>query len=98
MKKYMIVKETIEEMREELREERELAESLNDEVGEDKYSVESFMKKHFPTVERVLLKDVCDKYKEVTGVHKTLTWMKDELESLEYKVTNVSRKYYVTRK
>ena len=98
MKKYLIVKETIEEMREELREERELAESLNDEVGEDKYSVESFMKKHFPTVERVLLKDVCDKYKEVTGVHKTLTWMKDELESLEYKVTNVSRKYYVTRK
>ena len=98
MKKYLIVKETIEEMREELREERELAESLNDEVGEDKYSVDSFMKKHFPTVERVLLKDICDKYKEVTGVHKTLTWMKDELESLEYKVTNVSRKYYVTRK
>ena len=98
MKKYLIVKETIEEMREELREERELAESLNDEVGEDKYSVESFMKKHFPTVERVLLKDICDKYKEVTGVHKTLTQMKDELESLEYKVTNVSHKYYVTRR
>ena len=98
MKKYLIVKETVEEMREELREERELAESLNDEVGEDKYSVESFMKKHFPTVERVLLKDICDKYKAVTGIHKTLTQMKDELESLEYKVTNVSRKYYVTRK
>ena len=98
MKKYMIVKETIEEMRQELREERELAESLNEEIGEEKYSIDSFMKKHFPTVERVLLKDICDKYKTVTGVHKTLTQMKDELDSLEYKVTNVSRKYYVTRK
>ena len=98
MKKYMIVKETIEEMREELREQRELAESLNEEIGEDKYSVESFMKKHFPTVERVLLKDICDKYKAVTGIHKTLTQMKDELDPLEYKVTNVSRKYYVTRR
>ena len=98
MKKYMIVKETIEEMREELREERELAESLNEEIGEDKYSIDSFMKKHFPTVERVLLKDVCDKYKEVTGVHKTLTQMKYDLEPLGFKVTNVSRKYYVTRR
>ena len=98
MKKYMIVKETIEEMREELREERELAESLNDEVGEEKYSVESFMKKHFPTVERVLLKDVCNKYKEVTGIHKTLTQMKDELDPLRFKVTNCKGKYYVTRR
>ena len=98
MKKYMIVKETVEEMREELREERELAESLNDEVGEEKYSVESFMKKHFPTVERVLLKDVCNKYKEVTGIHKTLTQMKDELDPLRFKVTNCKGKYYVTRR
>ena len=98
MKKYMIVKETIEEMREELREERELAESLNEEIGEDKYSIDSFMKKHFPTVERVLLKDVCDKYKEVTSIHKTLTQMKYDLEPLMFKVTNCKGKYYVTRR
>ena len=98
MKKYMIVKETIEEMREELKEERELAESLNNEVGEEKYSIDSFMKKHFPTVERVLLKDICDKYKTVTGVHKTLTQMKDELDPLQFKVTNCKGKYYVTRR
>ena len=98
MKKYMIVKETIEEMREELREERELAESLNEEIGEEKYSIDSFMKKHFPTVDRVLLKDVCDKYKAVTGIHKTLAQMKEELDPLMFKVTNVSRKYYVTRR
>ena len=98
MKKYMIVKETIEEMREELKEERELAESLNEEIGEEKYSIDSFMKKHFPTVERVLLKDVCDKYKTVTGVHKTLAQMKDELDPLRFKVTNCKGKYYVTRR
>ena len=97
VKKYMIVKETIEEMREELREERELTESLNEEIGEEKYSISSFMKKHFPTVERVLLKDVCDKYKEVTGIHKTLIQMKEE-EPLEFKVTNCKGKYYVTRR
>ena len=56
------------------------------------------MKKHFPTVERVLLKDVCDKYKEVTGVHKTLTQMKGDLEPLGFKVTNCKGKYYVTRR
>ena len=98
VKKYMIVKETIEEMRQELREERELAESLNEEIGEEKYSIDSFMKKHFPTVERVLLKDVCDKYKAVTGIHKTLAQMKDELDPLRFKVTNCKGKYYVTRR
>ena len=51
MKKYLIVKETIEEMRQELREERELAESLNNEVGEDKYSVESLtVVEHTPCI------------------------------------------------
>lgn len=98
VKKYQIVKETIEEMRRELKEERELTESLNDVTGEDKYSIDLFMKKHYPTIERVLLKDVCKRYEEVTGIHKTLAQMKDELNSLDYKVSNVSHKYYVTKK
>ena len=97
MKKYLIVKETIEEMRQELKEERELTEALNSEVAEDKYSVDTFMKKHFPSIERVLLKDVCNKYKEVYGIHKTLTQMKDELEPLGFKITCCKRIYYVTR-
>ena len=97
MKKYLIVKETIEEMRQELKEERELTEALNSEVAEDKYSVDTFMKKHYPSIERVLLKDVCNKYKEVYGIHKTLTQMKDELEPLGFKITCCKRIYYVTR-
>ena len=97
MKKYLITKETIEEMRQELREERELAEALSNEIAKDKYSVDAFMKKHYPSVQRVLLKDICDKYKEVYGIHKTLTQMKDELEPLGFKISNVSHKYYASR-
>ena len=98
MKKYLIVKETIEEMRQELREERELAEALNNEVAEDKYSVDTFMKKHYPSIERVLLKDICNKYKEVFGIHKTLLQMREELEPLGFKITCCKRIYYVSRK
>ena len=97
LKKYLITKETIEEMRQELKEERELAEAFINEVAEDKYSIDTFMKKHYPSIERVLLKDICDKYKEVYGIHKTLTQMKDELEPLGFKISNVSHKYYVSR-
>ena len=97
LKKYLITKETIEEMRQELKEERELAEAFINEVAEDKYSIDTFMKKHYPSIERVLLKDICDKYKEVYGIHKTLAQMKDELEPLGFKISNVSHKYYVSR-
>ena len=61
-------------------------------------SVDAFMKKHFPAVKRVLLKDIFDKYKEVIGVDITIMQMREELETLGFKIANVSRKYYTTRK
>ena len=54
MKKYLIVKETIEEMRQELREERELAEALNNEVAEDKYSEKTLSFNRKSIIERHL--------------------------------------------
>ena len=80
-------------------EEQELDDTLKKEdKQEDDDSVDAFMNKHFPAVKRVLLKDICDKYKEVTGVRITLMQMREELEPLGFKITNVSRKYYATRK
>ena len=94
--------EIVNEMREEIREEMELSQKLceeaDEDIAEDKYSIVKFMQKHYPTIERLPLKDICDKYKEVFGIKKTLLEMKAILEEqTNYKISNVSRKYFVTK-
>ena len=87
----------IDEMRKERREAMELADSIEN-LGEDKFNVENFMTKHYPTVERVPMSDVCKKYKEVMGITMKQEDMKQHLEDTgKYKVTNVSHKLFIVK-
>ena len=101
LKEYEITSEIIERLRREQREADELAEILrneNDEhVADDKYDLGKFLAKHFATTERILLKDIVSKYKEVTGISKTLVEMKESICQHGWKVSNVSRVFYAVR-
>jgi hypothetical protein len=80
-------------------EEAELQEMIDEDIGEDKYSVVKFMSKHYATMERFPLKDVAKKYKDVVGVTITLSDLRKSLEeSGLFKVSNVHNAYFVTRK
>ena len=37
-------------------------------LGEDKFNIDKFMTKHYPTIRRVPMTDVCKKYKEVMNI------------------------------
>jgi len=66
-------------------------------IAEDTYDVKKFMMKHYPTMKRIPLRDICDKYKEDFGLKKTLPEMKEELTKIGWRVTVNSNKYFANR-
>ena len=67
-------------------------------VAEDKYSIKTFMSQQFPSMNRIKLSDVCNKYKELYGLHKTQAEMTEALEETQsFRVSNVKNIKYVNR-
>ena len=54
-------------MRDDLKEQME-AEGFKDQPSENKYDIDSFMTKNYPTMERFTLSDVQKKYKSAFGL------------------------------
>jgi len=55
------------------------------------------MTRHYPSMNRIPLRDICDKYKEVFNIKKTLKEMSEELSNYGWRITAVSNKYYANR-
>jgi len=88
-------------MREEHAEELEMAEQLraeeDDVIAEDTYNINKFMMRHYPSMNRIPLRDICDKYKEVFNIKKTLKEMSEELTKYGWRVTNSKNIFYANR-
>lgn len=86
---------TVNEIREEIAEEFELA--SQEPIAEDNYSVQKFIQKNYPTMNRIPLRDICIKYKNEFGIKKTLAEMKTELEKIGFQVVCNHHKFFVKR-
>jgi len=75
----------------------EIIESDENIIAENTYDVKKFMMKHYPTINRIPLRDICDKYKEDFGLKKTLPEMKEELTKIGWRVPVNSNKYFANR-
>ena len=101
VREYEITLRTINQMREEHAEELEMAEQLraeeDDVIAEDTYNINKFMTRHYPSMNRIPLRDICDKYKEVFNIKKTLKEMSEELTKYGWRVTNSKNIFYANR-
>lgn len=80
---------------EELRDEQN---QILEDVAENKFSIKSFMIQQYPTINRIKLSEVCNKYKEIHGIRKTQSEITEELEETEmFRVTNSKNIKYVVR-
>ena len=72
---------------------------LDEMIGEEQYDILEFMSKHFPTIERLPLKDVQDKFYAVHKIKYTIAQFSEKLTATnKFFVTNVHRTFYVNRK
>ena len=73
-------------------------EELDRQFDETDYDMAKFMQNNFPNIDRFLLKDVQQRYSKEYGQKLTFAQLTEKIEQTgRWKVTNVSRAYYVNR-
>ena len=73
-------------------------EELNRQFNETDYDMTKFMQHNYPNIDRLLLKDVQQRYSKEFGQKLTFAQLTEKIEQTgKWKVTNVSRAYYVNR-
>ena len=71
---------------------------LDRKFNESDYDMAKFMQNNFPNIDRFLLKDVQQRYSKEYGQKLTFAQLTEKIEQTgRWKVTNVSRAYYVNR-
>ncbi len=73
-------------------------EELDRQFDETDYDMAKFMQNNYPNIDRFLLKDVQQRYSKEFGQKLTFAQLTEKIEQTgRWKVTNVSRAYYVNR-
>lgn len=81
-----------------MRDEQEEQETIDRKFDENDYDIQKFMQNNFPNVERLLLKDVQQRFTKEFGQKLTFAQLTEKLEQTgKYKITSVSRTMYVTK-
>lgn len=98
-RKYEYCVRELQDMRDDLKEQTKADEEYKEQPAENKYNIDSFMTKNYPTMERFTLSDVQKKYKTSFG----LFVKQDELASMiektgRFNITSSKNVKYVNRK
>ena len=81
-----------------MREEQEEQEEIDRKFDENDYYMSKFMQNNFPNTERLLLKDIQQRFAKEFGQKLTFAQLTEKLEQTgKYKITSVSRTMYVTK-
>ncbi|WP_334087014.1 DUF3839 domain-containing protein [Helicobacter typhlonius] len=98
-RKYEYCVRELQDMRDDLKEQTEADEAFNEQPAENKFDIDSFMTKNYPTIERFTLSDVQKKYKTTFG----LFVKQDELAAMiektgKFRISSSKNVKYVNRK
>ena len=99
VKKYNYVLKEVQRMREENEEIKRIREEIesNKEIQKP-LTVAEFIRERFNGIDKFKLSEVKESYKKLYNITKTLDELKQELEEIgEYKITNCSRTYIVSK-
>ena len=98
-RKYQYSLFQIDRMREELKEQQEIDQQYIEAPDENRYNMQEFLQKNYPSIDRFLLKDVQTKYKDTFRINLTFNELKKKIEETNlFVVSNVHRTMYVNRK
>ena len=98
VRKYNYSVKEIQRMRNELSEQMKINEEFIDKPIEEKYSINDFLSKNYPTADRFLLSDVKEKFKATFKLTKTFDQLISLIESTgKFKITRSKNVYYVNR-
>ena len=96
--KYEYCVRELQDMREDLKEQMEADEAFKDQPAENKFDINSFMTKNYPTMNKFELSDVQDKYKKTFGITIKQSDLKQMIESTNrFKITVIHHKMFVNR-
>ena len=86
-------------MRDDLKEQMEADEAFKDQPAENKFDINSFMTKNYPTLERFTLSDVQKKYKASFGLFVKQDELASMIESTgRFRISASKNVKYVNRK
>lgn len=97
-RKYEYCVRELQDMRDALKEQMEADEVYRDQPAENKFDINSFMTKNYPTMNKFELSDVQDKYKKTFGISIKQADLKQMIESTNrFKITVIHHKMFVNR-
>ena len=98
-RKYEYCVRELQDMREDLKEQMEADEAFKDQPAENKFDINSFMTKNYPTIERFTLSDVQKKYKASFGLFVKQDELASMIESTgRFRISASKNVKYVNRK
>lgn len=85
-------------MRNDFKEQQQIDKQFKDQPGEMKYDIDKFMNENYPTIKRIPLSDVQERYKAVFGLFVKQDDLTTMIESTKrFNITNTKNKRYVNR-
>ena len=97
-RKYEYCLREINRMRNDFKEQQQIDKQFKDQPGEMKYDIDKFMNENYPTIKRIPLSDVQERYKAVFGLFVKQDDLTTMIESTKrFNITNTKNKRYVNR-